>query len=529
MSINVLIVDDNLDTIKTYTKALLRTIKTREEDRINIEFADTVSLALNKLNSQKTEILIVDLKIPGLCDEEWGGLEVIDKSRKLDQLRPIIAITGYGSVGLVKKTYAQGAFDFIEKSDVSVEELIQAVQKAIDTRYEKIMRSGNPFTPMSGMQPTVFGGRNKELEFFEQKLYKAIHNNYCEHFLILGEWGIGKSSLLREYKKICQSRGYITSIVSLESLQSGTKSIEAARSLIEGIIRDLPYPIERLKRVVNFFDSIGFSILGTGFQIKRNTQNQDISVQAFLHDSLMRLWQDLEDQTDMFVILIDELENFMTVPEIIMTLRSCLSMDSIKNAKILLGLSSTTSSWLTFTSVEKHHPLSRYFLSRVELKQLTEDELTSTVHQLLSDSGVSFSSEIMQRIFEYTEGHPFEMQLLGNHLFNNQLSGRVDIDVWDKALQDTLNDLGMAVFENWLDRVNSNEGKILNFIAQSENFVTDNEIQNLIQRENVDLVSNSFEDYIQGLLEKKLICKKGIGSYAIKDYMLKAYIRTLSC
>ena len=527
MSINVLIVDDNLDTIKTYTKALLRKIKTREEECINIEEANTVSLAIDKLNHKKIEILIVDLKIPGLLDEQWGGLEVIDKSRKLDQLRPIIAITGYGSIGLVKRTYAQGVFDFIEKSDVSVEELIQAVQRAIDTRYQKIMRSGNPFTPMSGIQPTVFGGRNKELEFFEQKLYRAIHSNYCEHFLVLGEWGIGKSSLLKEYKKICQSRGYITSIVSLESLQSGTKTIEAARSLIEGIIRDLPYPIDRLKRVVNFFDSIGFSILGTGFQFKRNTQNQEISVQAFLHDSLIRLWQDIEEQTEMFVILIDELENFMTVPEIIMTLRSVLSMDSIKNSRILLGLASTTSSWLAFTSVTTHHPLSRYFLSRVELKPLIQDELTTTIHQLLSDSGVSFCSEVIQLIFEYTQGHLFEMQLLGSHLFNNQLSGRVDIDVWDKALQDTLNDLGMAVFESWLNRVNSDEGKILNFIAQSQNFVTDMEIQNLIQRNSLDLISNSIEDYIQGLLEKKLICRKRLGYYVIKDPMLRAYICTL--
>ncbi|MGB2845035.1 MAG: hypothetical protein WBC02_09295, partial [Candidatus Aminicenantaceae bacterium] len=60
--------------------------------------------------------------------------------------------------------------------------------------------------------------------------------------VILGNWGIGKSSLAKEFKRICQSRKYISTVVPLEALQSGTKLINAARSIVEGIFRDLPYP-----------------------------------------------------------------------------------------------------------------------------------------------------------------------------------------------------------------------------------------------------------------------------------------------
>jgi len=423
-----------------------------------------------------------------------------------------------------------GVFDFIEKSNTAVEELIQAVQRAIDSRYEKILRSGNPFTPMSGMQPLIFGGRNKELEFFEQKLYRAINSNYCEHFLVLGNWGIGKSTLLREYKKLCQSRGYITSIVTLESLQSGTTTIEAARSFIEGILRDLPYPIDRFKKVVNFFDSVGISILGTGLQLKRNTLKQEISVQAFLHDALTGLWQDLEGKTDLLVILIDELENFMAVPEIIMTLRSTLSMDSFKGTKILLGLASTTESWLSFTKVEKHHPLSRYFVSQVNLEPLKQEEVSATVRQLLAGSGVSFEPEIIQRIFEYTDGHPFEMQLLSSHLFDNQLSGKVNDEVWEKALQDTLNKLGSVVFERWLDGVNSEESKILGYITQVDKAVSDQDIQAFIQQGDATIFSGNAEKYVHSLLKKRLLRRKGLGLYTIADSMLRAYIQNyLDC
>lgn len=250
MPIRILVVDDNRDTLKTYTKALLRRIKpkdllrrlssTEDKSLLEVEYADTISLALERLNAKPFDILVVDLKIPGLAGEEMGGLELISGSMRLDPLRPIIAITGYGSIELARKTLTQGVFDFIEKSSTAVDDLISAVQRAIDHFDEKMMRSGNPFTPMTGVEPTVFGGRTKELEFFEQRLNRAFNTQFREHFLVLGNWGIGKSTLLKEYKKICQSRGHIASIVPLEPLQSGATLTEAARSIVEGILRDLP-------------------------------------------------------------------------------------------------------------------------------------------------------------------------------------------------------------------------------------------------------------------------------------------------
>jgi ABC-type cobalamin/Fe3+-siderophores transport system ATPase subunit len=51
---------------------------------------------------------------------------------------------------------------------------------------------------MTGVEPAVFGGRTKELEFFEHKLNRTLNTKFAEHFLVLGDWGIGKSTLLKE-------------------------------------------------------------------------------------------------------------------------------------------------------------------------------------------------------------------------------------------------------------------------------------------------------------------------------------------
>ncbi|MDJ0900061.1 MAG: hypothetical protein QNJ55_14755 [Xenococcus sp. MO_188.B8] len=180
-----------------------------------------------------------------------------------------------------------------------------------------------------------------------------------------------------------------------------------------------------------------------------NESKEQLSSQSFLHDFFVNLYQDLKKHQSGFevlVILIDDIENCLAIPEILVLLKSTFSMESVKKCKIILGLASPTLDWLELTSVrdrpQKHHPLTRFFFSQIKLHELSQEEVSTIAKNSLRGTGVSFSSEIIKLIFDYTNGHPFEMQSLCSHLFNNQLSGRVDIDIWDKALQDTLNDMG---------------------------------------------------------------------------------------
>lgn len=536
MPARILLVDDNRDTLRVYTRALTRTIKPKNGDHISteeakesvleVECADTIALAIEKLKTMPVEILVVDLKIPGLSGEEMGGLELISASMQLDPLRPIIVITGYGTIELARRTLTQGAFDFIEKSATAVDDLVNAVLRAFDQRDQKIRQSGNPFTRMTGVEPTFFGGRTKELKLFEETITRALNTKFCEHFLALGEWGIGKSTLLNEYKKICQSRGHIACVVPLEPLQAGTRLGEATRSLVEGILRDLPYPISKFKKVVDYFESAGLSVLGTGLQLTRASSKKDLSPQAFLHDTLIKLWQDLEGKTGVFVVLLDDLDNFMAVPEIVMTIRQTLSMSSIRETKILFGIASTPSSWLNLTSTKKHNPISRYFVSQVKLDPLNQEEVFETIIKSLAGSGVSFSPEVIGNVFAYTQGHPFEVQVLCYHLFKNQMSRRVDIEVWDKSLIMALKDLGLAIFDHWYDQASGEESKILRAVAQSEDTVSVKQIQSLVKAGVVKVSPKNTSKYLQRLAEKNLVTKSKRGQYEITDKMFRAYIRS---
>ncbi len=528
MPLRILIVDDNRDLLASYTKELLRQIRPTNSS-VEVDGVDRIAVALDKLQNHQFEILVVDLKIPGPSGEEMGGLELISRSLNLDALRPIIAITGYGTVDLVRKTLRQGVFDFIEKSEKAIDDLVDSVKRAINHYDEKMLRAGNPFSAMTGVEPTIFGGRNKELEFFDERLKRVLNTKFRDHFLVLGSWGIGKSTLLKEYKKICQSHGHIAASVPLEPLKSGNTLLDAARSIIEGILRDIPYSIDQFKKLTTFFDSVGINILGTGISIKRDTTEKELSTQAFLHDTLIKLWQDLEDKTaGVLVLFLDDLDNFLAVSEIVMTLRQTLSMESIKSARILVGIASTPDTWLQVTSVSQHHPLSRFFMSQVKLGPLTNLELNDTIGKSLSGTGVSFDPNIIERVFEYTRGHPYEMQLLCYHLFNNQLSRRVDGVVWEKALQSALHDLGVAIFDRWLGQASGEEAKVLQVIASTDAALSVQDIQGLTENRRPEIPSGNIPKYLQRLAEKKLIDRPGRGLYTIPDNMFRAYLRSLS-
>src|SRR5262249_36382697 len=150
-------------------------------------------------------------------------------------------------------------------------------------------------------------------------------------------------TLLKEYKKISRSRGHVACVIPLEPAPPSTHLFEVARSIVEGLLRDLPFPVQRFKKLTEFFQSFGLSFMGVGFQLSRDVTKRDLLPQAFLHDTLTHLWEDLKESTGVIVILLDDLDNFQSVPEILMTLRQTLSMDTVQRCRILVGMAARPS------------------------------------------------------------------------------------------------------------------------------------------------------------------------------------------
>jgi DNA-binding NtrC family response regulator len=116
----VLVVDDEDDFRETFIKRL----KKRELD---VTGAESGEKALEILNNLLFDVVILDVKMPGL-----DGVETLQEMKKKRPLMEVIMLTGHSTVETAIDGLKLGAFDYIMKPadfDELLEKMTQAYEK----------------------------------------------------------------------------------------------------------------------------------------------------------------------------------------------------------------------------------------------------------------------------------------------------------------------------------------------------------------------------------------------------------------
>jgi TusA-related sulfurtransferase len=382
--------------------------------------------------------------------------------------------------------------------------------------------ASNPFTPKSGMEPRVFLGREKELATFCTQLERA-ENNYYNHYIVLGKWGIGKTTLLKEYKKIAQTQGILTSFVSIREYTERELIVPAVQ-LITHIPRGLPIKFEKIKNFAKYLNGLGITlpVIGGGIQLPSKPEYKG-DPQVLLLDALLRLWNELKKEMETLVVLLDDVQNYKIIPEFLTLLKNVLSNEEIvKHTGYLFVLSSTYKGWSKF--MQKHHPIGRYFIPIVRLKNLSKGEVIEIVDKTLDSTGVVFEADVKKTIFKYTEGHPFQLQVLCDYLYESQVEGVVRIDSFDSSLDKTLEDLGEIIFTPLYNRASEKEKQILKIMANNYNTKSVDKLMSIAVNKGTDIDKGAFNVLLSRLVEKGIIAKTGRGFYTLPNRLLAEYI-----
>ncbi len=118
---NVLIVDDEQQTIEVFQAALSAL-------GYQVTVADNGKTALEKVKNQKFDIIILDQMMP-----DMSGTDVtqILKGDEATKNIPIVILTNYGEVGLVKDAISAGAADYILKYQMTPNDLGEKIKKLL--------------------------------------------------------------------------------------------------------------------------------------------------------------------------------------------------------------------------------------------------------------------------------------------------------------------------------------------------------------------------------------------------------------
>ncbi len=115
----ILVVDDER-SIRNTLKDIL------EYEKYEVDLAEDGQKALEKIGSAEYDIILCDIKMPGL-----DGIEVLERLTEQTPDTPVVMISGHGNIDTAVESIKKGAFDYIEKP-LDLNRLLITIRNAMD-------------------------------------------------------------------------------------------------------------------------------------------------------------------------------------------------------------------------------------------------------------------------------------------------------------------------------------------------------------------------------------------------------------
>src|SRR5215813_4107837 len=174
----ILLVDDDPETC-TFLEELL------EAPNRQFESAQDPNTAIAKMRSEAFDLLISDINL----NDQRSGLDLLRRF-KAEQGRPVVLISGFGTLETAIEAVREGAFDYISKPFI-IAEVKRIVDRALSQSTSTGERAAEmPPTPVG----TLIGRTAPMLDVYKQIAHAA---DSSAPVLTVGESGVGKELVAR--------------------------------------------------------------------------------------------------------------------------------------------------------------------------------------------------------------------------------------------------------------------------------------------------------------------------------------------
>ena len=161
-----------------------------ENEGYQVEIAEDGESGLAKCKNEKFDLLLVDMKLPGI-----SGLELLKAVKEIDNETIVFMITAFASVPSAITAFKEGAYDYVTKP-VDPDELTHLVEKALAQKtlkfeYNQLKES---------IETIVTSGNLIGESFHMRKLNEIIKtvSSTDSTILINGECGVGKELVAKK-------------------------------------------------------------------------------------------------------------------------------------------------------------------------------------------------------------------------------------------------------------------------------------------------------------------------------------------
>jgi len=389
-----------------------------------------------------------------------------------------------------------------------------------NNHHENNKHSVNPFSPQYPASPEYFADRNEAIAYFTKTIKSSakLRPPAPTNFIILGEWGVGKTSLLYKFKEIalrelphvkafcfhlsldpacCRSWDVFSSIF----LNQIKRNYEASAGLKEKLRSEL----SKWKIVLSI----------PPVSIERERKEEI----PLLTDSLESLWKKhlRPAGVDMCLLFLDDAHYFLVAdqPDAYFTLRNVFQ--ELARRECTFALVVTGPKLLFEEIVDLAEPFTRFFhpfyLEPFELEGTREAIVKRIEANRLK---LKVAEEVISVIHNKTEGHPYFVMFTMYELLNivgvrEQIS-KEDFERHWPSIVATLED---SVFKGRLAKVSEREKEVLVKISMQDKLLVSPSMIKI----------KGAPEFFSRLEQKGLLMKKERGQYKLFHPLFKEYLK----
>ena len=263
-------------------------------------------------------------------------------------------------------------------------------------------------------KPEEFVGRNEQIEVFRRALQQGLTTGRTPSFAVLGEWGIGKSSLLMKYSAICA--GYTYKILPVAF--SVSKELADYRAFAEALLDTFSEALTRSSlatvRLRRELQNWKINRLSVGaFSVDRDAPQFFLtSGTAILKHSLRDAWRRFLQPAGYkgVIFFLDDLQNLASsnANAIALSLRDQFQSFAMDGVNCSLCFSAPLS---YFSNIRSFAEPAVRFYEKVYLEPFTPAESFQYV-QAVFGSHAEKSTEFSAWLHARTHGHPYFMAFI---------------------------------------------------------------------------------------------------------------------
>ncbi|MEO9297179.1 ATP-binding protein [Devosia alba] len=327
----------------------------------------------------------------------------------------------------------------------------------------------NPFKPNDIVHQGMFVGRLDEINNIERSLFQAKHGN-PQHFLVIGERGIGKSSLLFYVKVLAdglpiapdERMNFMTVPVDLGGC---TTQLDVIRKIGRGFRTALSRKQQVREKIGKIWDWVtNWEVLG----VQYHKEDRAIDFEEICEEFVTHLAEfcDLtSNDMDGVVFLIDEADRPPVEANLGLQLKMITERLTWASCdRVLFGLAGLPP---LLSKLRDSHESSPRLFQIMHLEPLELDERIRVVNLGLEEANsrnavkTTITEEGIEFLADLSEGYPHFVQQFSYSAFEHDKDNIIDVeDVGDAAFKDggALSQLGDKFFsEMYHARISSEE------------------------------------------------------------------------